>query len=174
MGTPVSVEDGAIYPTLPAKAFYPDVPVLRYLQQDTQTPFRVAGLYYSLIPNTAALYGLEDPRGYEAMTFERLHDTYPLWSEPQPVSFNIIKEKERSFLSFLNVKYVIGSLDVQPDANWKIALEDRQTRLLENTQVLPRVFIPRRIRYELTDTALLQGMKASPYFEQTAWITVPK
>jgi hypothetical protein len=168
-----TAEDGGIYPALPEKAFYPEVPVLRYLQQDTQTPFRVAGLYYSLIPNTAALYGLEDPRGYEAMTFERLHDTYPLWSESQPISFNIIKEKERTFLSFLNVKYVIGSLDAQPDANWKLVLEDRQTRLLENTQVLPRVFIPRRIRYERTDKAVLQGMKATPDFAQTAWITVP-
>jgi len=168
-----TVEDGGLYPTLPEKAFYPEVPILRHLQNDTTTPFRVAGLYYSLIPDTAALYGLEDPRGYEAMTFERLHDTYPLWSEPQPVSFNIIKEKERTFLSFLNVKYVIGARDTtQPDANWKIALDDRQTRLLENTQVLPRVFIPRRIRYERTDAAVLRGMKATPDFAQTAWITV--
>ncbi len=169
-----TVEDGGIYPALPEKAFYPEVPVFRHMQNDPATPFRVAGLYYSLIPNTAALYGLEDPRGYEAMTFERLHDTYPLWSEPQPVSFNIIKEKERTFLSFLNVKYIIGSLDAQPDANWKIALEDRQTRLLENTQVLPRVFIPRRIRYERTDQAVLRGMQATPDFAQTAWITVPQ
>ncbi|HEX6096733.1 MAG TPA: YfhO family protein [Thermoanaerobaculia bacterium] len=169
-----TIEDGGIYPSLPEKAFYPEVPVLRHLQNDPATPFRVAGLYYSLIPNTAALYGLEDPRGYEAMTFERLHDTYPLWSEPQPISFNIIKEKERTFLSFLNVKYVIGPRETtHPDANWKIALEDRETRLLENTQVLPRVFIPRRIRYERTDAAVLRGMKATPDFAQTAWITVP-
>ena len=173
-----TAEDGGLYPAIPEKAFYPEVPVLRHVEKDAQndpgTPFRVAGLYYSLIPDTAALYGLEDPRGYEAMTFERLHDTYPLWSEPQPVSFNIIKEKERTFLSFLNVKYLIGSVDnTQPDANWKIALDDRQTRLLENTRVLPRVFIPNRIRYERTDAAVLRGMKSTADFAQTAWITVP-
>ena len=168
-----TIEDGGIYPALPEKAFYPEVPVLRHLRNDPATPFRVAGLYYSLIPDTAALYGLEDPRGYEAMTFARLHDTYPLWSEPQPVSFNIIKEKERTFLSFLNVKYIVASPDAQPDAQWKLVLEDRQTRLLENTHVLPRVFIPRRIRYERTDAAVLRGMKSTPDFAQTAWITVP-
>ena len=167
------VEDGGMYPSLPEKAFYPEIPILRYLQNDTATPFRVAGLYYALVPDTAALYGLEDPRGYEAMTFERLHETYPLWCEAQPVSFNIIKEKERTFLSFLNVKYLIGSLDAQPDANWKLVMEDRRSRLLENTRVLPRVFLPHRVRYEQTDDAVLRGMKMTADFAETAWITVP-
>jgi hypothetical protein len=169
-----TAEDGGIYPALPERAFYPEVPILRYLQHDPATPFRVAGLYYALIPDTAALYGLEDPRGYEAMTFQRLHETYPLWCEAQPVSFNIVKEKERTFLSFLNVKYIIGSTDAQPDANWKLVMEDRQSRLLENTRVLPRVFIPRRVRYEQTDDGVLRGMRMTPDFAETAWITVPQ
>jgi len=168
------VEDGGMYPSLPEKAFYPEIPILRHLQNDTAAPFRVAGLYYAMVPDTAALYGLEDPRGYEAMTFERLHETYPLWCEPTPVSFNIIKEKERTFLSFLNVKYVIGSRDAQPDAQWKLVMEDRDTRLLENTRVMPRVFIPRRIRYEQTDGAVIRGMKRTQDFAETAWITVPQ
>ncbi|HEV7238873.1 MAG TPA: YfhO family protein [Thermoanaerobaculia bacterium] len=167
------VEDGGMYPSLPEKAFYPEVPIFRHLQNDTATPFRVAGLYYAMVPDTAALYGLEDPRGYEAMTFERLHETYPLWCDSQPVSFNIIVEKERTFLSFLNVKYVIGSRDAQPDANWKLVMEDRESRLLENTRVMPRVFIPRRIRYEQTDDAVIRGMKMTQDFAETAWITAP-
>ncbi len=165
------VEDGAIYPTLPEKAFYPRVPILRYIQNDAATPFRVVGLYYALIPDTAALYGLEDARGYEAMTFQRLHETYPLWSRQQPVSFNIIEDKERSFLSFLNVKYAIGSLDAQPSEQWKLVLEDRKSRLFENTRVMPRVFIPRRIRYEQNDNAVLRGMKLTADFGETTWIT---
>ncbi len=167
-------EDGGMYPALPAKAFYPEIPILRHLQNDASGPFRVAGLYYALVPDTAALYGLEDPRGYEAMTFERLHETYPLWCEAQPVSFNIIKEKERTFLSFLNVKYVIGSRDAQPDANWKLVMEDRDSRLLENTRVLPRVFIPRRVRYEQNDDSVLRGMRMTADFAETAWLTVPQ
>ena len=167
------VEDGRIYPVLPEKVFYPQIPIFRYLQNDDSGPFRVAGLYYAMVPDTAALYGLEDPRGYEAMTFERLHETYPLWCEAQPVSFNIIKEKERTFLSFLNVKYIIGSLDAQPDASWKLVMEDRQSRLFENTRVMPRVFLPRRIRYERHDDAVLRQMKMTRDFAETAVITVP-
>ncbi|MEO8383287.1 MAG: YfhO family protein [Acidobacteriota bacterium] len=166
-------EDGGMYPSLPEKAFYPEVPIIRRIQQDTSGPFRVVGLYYALIPDTAALYGLEDARGYEAMTFERLHETYPLWSRPQPVSFNIIEDKERTFLSFLNVKYAIGSLDAQPSETWKLVLEDRQSRLFENTRVVPRAFLPRRIRYEQNDEAVRRGMALTSDFAETAWITAP-
>ena len=167
------VADGGMYPSLPEKAFYPRVPIIRHMQNDSSTPFRVVGLYYALIPDTAALYGLEDARGYEAMTFQRLYETYPLWSRPQPVSFNVVEDKERSFLSFLNVKYAIGSLDAQPSETWKLVLEDRQSRLFENTRVVPRAFLPRHIRYEPNDQATLRGMALTSDFSDTAWITVP-
>jgi hypothetical protein len=166
------VEDGGMYPSLPEKAFYPEVPIIRHMQKDSGTPFRVVGLYYALIPDTAALYGLEDARGYEAMTFQRLYETYPLWSRPQPVSFNIVVDKERSFLSFLNVKYAIGSLDAQPSESWKLVLEDRQSRLFENTRVVPRAFLPRHIRYEQNEEAVRRGMALTSDFSDTAWITV--
>lgn len=167
-------EDGRMYPTLPEKAFYPGIPILRHMQDDTATPFRVAGLHYALMPDTAALYGLEDVRGYEAMTFRRLHETYPLWSRAQPVSFNIIEDKSRTFLSFLNVKYAIGSTDQQPDGQWKLVLEDRRSRLFENTRVMPRAFVPRRVRYAPTDDLVQAGMRLTTDFAETAWITVPE
>jgi hypothetical protein len=167
-------EDGNMYPSLPEKSFYPTVPILRHVQNDTQTPFRVAGLHYALMPDTAALYGLEDPRGYEAMTLMRLHETYPLWSRAQPVSFNIIEDKTRTFLSFLNIKYAIGGIDQQPDEQWKLVMEDRQSRLFENTRVMPRAFVPRRVRYAPNDDRVLAGMKLTVDFAETAWITVPE
>jgi hypothetical protein len=166
-------EDGAIYPALPEKTFYPEIPVFQYLKDDTKTPFRVVGMFYALVPDTAALYGLEDPRGYEAMTFQRLHETYPLWSRAQPVSFNIVEDRSKTFLSFLNVKYAIGSLEQQPDEQWKLVLQDRYHRLFENTRVVPRVFVPRHVRYARTDEAVLNGMLQTADFTDTAWITVP-
>jgi Bacterial membrane protein YfhO len=166
-------EDGAMYPALPEKAFYPNIPIFQYLQNDPQTPFRTVGMYYALVPDTAALYGLEDPRGYEAMTFQRLHATYPLWSRQQPVSFNIVEDRSKTFLSFLNIKYAIGTTDQQPDEQWKLVLEDRQHRLFENTRVVPRAFVPRHVNYERTDEAVLDGMRQTTDFADTAWITVP-
>jgi hypothetical protein len=168
------IEDGGIYPVLPEKQFYPEIPILRHMQDDPATPFRMIGLWYALVPDTSAVYGLEDARGYEAMTFHRLRETYPLWSEAQPVSFNIVKEKARPFLSFLNVKYAIGSLDAQPDADWKLVVEDRQSRLFENTRVAPRAFVPSRIHYRPSDGDVLLGMKLAKNFTDAAWILVPQ
>ncbi|HVG25506.1 MAG TPA: YfhO family protein [Thermoanaerobaculia bacterium] len=166
-------EDGAMYPSLPEKAFYPVIPIFQYLQDDTKTPFRVVGMHYALVPDTAALYGIEDPRGYEAMTFRRLRETYFLWSRDVPVSFNIVEDRSKTFLSFLNVKYAIGSLDQEPDEQWKLVLQDRYHRLLENTRVVPRAFVPRHVRYERGDKEVLDGMKATTDFADTAWLTIP-
>ena len=167
-------EDGSMYPSLPEKAFYPSIPVFQYLQNDPATPFRVVGMHYALVPDTAALYGLEDPRGYEAMTFQRFHETYPLWSRAMPVSYNVVEDRSKTFLSFLNVKYAIGSLEQEPDEQWKLVLQDRDHRLFENTRVVPRAFVPRHVRYERTDDGVLRGMRFTTDFADTAWIAVPQ
>ncbi|MBV8517377.1 MAG: YfhO family protein [Acidobacteria bacterium] len=166
-----TIADGLMYPALPANAFYPRVPILRHIPQDRSQPFRIAGLYFSLVPDTAALYGLEDARGYEAMTFHRLTETFPLWSFAQPISFNTIEDLSKPFLSFLNVRYVLGGRDTAPPDGWRIAFEDRDSRLFENTRVLPRAFIPRRVRYERSATDVLRGMFENRDFADVAWIT---
>lgn len=164
-------EDGSIYPAIPQDSFYPRVPVIANIPKSDE-PFRIVGNYYALIPDSAALYDLEDARGYEAMTYERLADTYPLWSTPQPVSFNLVSDLTKPFLSFLNVKYAFAATDTNPPDGWKLVHEDRQSRLFENTRVLPRAFVPRWIRYEQSETEVLRGMSAQQDFSERAWITV--
>ena len=164
--------DGNIYPTLPRSAWYPEVPVVWEMQKDERTPFRIVGLNYALIPDTAALYGLEDVRGYEAMTFERLTQTFPLWSVPQPVSFNVVTDLGRPFLSFLNVRYAVALKDAVPPEGWRVVLRDRDSQLLENTRVLPRAFVPRRVRYERGGVDVLLSMSKTKDFGEVAWITV--
>ena len=166
-----TIEDGAIYPTLPEDVFYPRLPVLAAIPQDGI--FRTVGLHFALIPDGAAMYDLEDPRGYEAMTFRRLAETYPVWSHPQAISFNIVPEMWRPFLSFLNVRYAITSREVEPTPGWKLVLEDRDSRLLENTRVLPRAYVPARIRYEKSGSDVLVQMAKHDDFAQKAWITAP-
>ena len=168
-----TLEDGSIYPAIPEKAFYPSIPILRHMQADTAEPFRMIGLHYAFLPGAATLYGLEDARGYEAMTFTRLVVTYPLWSHQLGAWFNRIHDKSSPFLSFLNVKYAIGSENEQPDEQWKLVLEDRNSRLFENTRVLPRVFIPPSIRYERNEGVILEQMKKATDFSRLAWITAP-
>jgi hypothetical protein len=131
----------------------------------------MAGLHYAFLPDGAALYGLEDARGYEAMTLRRMAETYPLWSQKEGASFNNVWQKGRPYLSFLNVKYTIGSLNEQPDEQWKLVLEDRNSRLFENTRVLPRAIVPRWVRYVTTSELPPDGMRTEKDFAERAWIT---
>jgi uncharacterized membrane protein YfhO len=100
------------------------------------------------IPNIAAIYGLEDVRGYSAMTFAPLVETFPLWCIPQPVWFNRVDDPTRPFLSFLNVRYVIASRRQELPPGWRILSDEPGGRLLENPNALPRVFVPRRVYRE--------------------------
>lgn len=169
-----TAEDGNIYPAIPERSFYPAIPVLAHMQHDTSGPFRMVGLHYAFLPDAAALYGLEDARGYEAMTNKRLFETYRVWSEHQGVSFNRVPDKSKPFLSFLNVKYAIGSLDPVPDDQWNVVVQDRQSKLLENTRVLPRAFVPRWVRYEQNANGTLLTMMHTDDFAERAVITVPE
>jgi len=147
-----AIVDGGIYPALPRDLFYPRAPVL----DAVRTGDRIIGVGQTLIPNTSAMYGLHDARGYEAMTFRRLADTYMLWSRFQVAWFNVVDDPSRPFLSFLNVRYILDG-----------------TRLTENQSVLPRAFVPPRVRYERDGKQVLEQMKGASDFSQVAWIEAP-
>ena len=138
--------DGSIYPSLPEKIFYPPL-------HGIPKEGRIVGVGHTLVPNAAAMYELEDVRGYEAMTFKRLTDTYALWSKFQVAWFNIVDDASKPFLSFLNVRYVLDG-----------------TRVTENTAALPRAFVPRRIRYERDGKNVIESMKQATDFSDVAWI----
>jgi hypothetical protein len=141
--------DGSIYPAIAPKLFYPRTPLVDALPRDG----RVAAVGFSLVPNTAAMYGLEDVRGYEAMTNRRLAQTYPLWSQFQTAWFNRIDDPSRPFLSLMNVRAIVDG-----------------TRVLENPHALPRAFVPRRVRYERDEANVLEAMKAVQDFGEVAFI----
>jgi hypothetical protein len=164
------VEDGGIYPTLPQSVFYPEIPTIAAVPKHGTAPFRMAAAHFSLIPDTAALYGMEDVRGYEAMTNARLVATYPLWSTPQAVSFNIIGQLQKPFLSFLNIRYLFAPPDINPVPPWKQIAQDKGGKLFENTEVLPRAFVPPHIRYEPSSTPILAQMYKATDFANKAWI----
>ena len=161
-------EDGGLYPAMRRDAFYPRVPLIAAIPRDAR--MTAAGLAFTA--NNPAMYALEDVRGYEAMTFRRLHDTYPMWCVPQAAWFNRVDDLSRPFLSLLNVRYAIGHGD--PPSGWRVAAEDRGTRLFENAHELPRVFVPRRIRYEKSGEAVLAAMAQATDFSDLAWIEAPE
>jgi len=161
-------EDGGNYPSMSRRTFYPRVPVIDAMNHDR--PFRVVGVGEVLLANTSALYELEDVRGYETMTFLRLVWTYPLWCVPRAVYFNRVDDLRRPFLSAMNVRYALAPRTFAPPDGWRVVLDDRATRLLENTRVLPRVFAPRIIRFRDRDDTIIEEMAEAQDFGEFGWI----
>jgi hypothetical protein len=145
------LEAARVYPTFPARAFYPHLAVLDPVPREA--PWRFAAWGFQLVPNAGTLYELEDVRGYEAMTFQPLAETFPLWCVPQPVWFNRVDDPTRPFLSFLNVRWVLAPAAAAVPAGWKVLSEGDDTRLLENPVALERLFVPRLLRQEESEAA---------------------
>jgi Bacterial membrane protein YfhO len=161
-------EDGAIYPALSKEAFFPRVPLIAAIPRDA----RMTAAEFAFTGNNPTMYGLEDMRGYQAMTNLRLFETYPLWSTYQRAWFNRVDDLSRPFLSFLNVRYAIRRGGA-PEG-WRLLREDRGTSLYENLHELPRAFVPLRIRYEKTGAAVLEGMRNAADFSRLVWIEAPE
>ena len=85
-----ALEEGGVYPTFPRSAFYPPLRVLDPIPRGQ--PVRMTALGYSFAPNIAAMYGVEDVRGYDAMTLKAYADTYPLWCRSLPSSYNLVTD----------------------------------------------------------------------------------
>jgi hypothetical protein len=91
----------------------------------------------------------------------------------QPVWFNRVDDLTRPFLSFLNVRYAITWDRDPPPDGWREAARQRGTLLLENTRVLPRVFLPRKVRFGYGAAETLAQMQSERDFGERAWIEMP-
>jgi len=152
-----TAEAGGVYPTYRAAAFYPPLPVLDAVPRGTADRF--VGLQFVLVPNASTLYGLEDVRGYEAMTLRAFHETYPLWCIPQPIWYNRVDDLERPFLSFLGVRYALVPEGLEAPPGWAKIAGGRGADLLENRAALPRAFVPSAIHYEPDGARRLEALR---------------
>src|SRR5205807_1274044 len=161
------VEDGNIHPTLPRRMFYPSVPLIAAVPRDPL--FRFTAIDNLVIPNVATMYGLEDVRGYSAMTFYPYVEMLGLWSA-QKRTYHDVSDPSRPFLSFLGVRHAITPRTMDPPPTWHIVADDRTSRLVENTRAIPRVFVPRRIRLSDSDDTTLKEMAVATDFAEEAWV----
>ena len=164
-----TMQHGAIYPVYSADAAYPPIPLFEPMKNE-RPPFRIVGHGLTFIPGTSAFYGLEDVRGYAAMTLKSFASTWDLWSIKQPVWFNRVDDLDKPFLSFLNVRYAITWRQEHPHPNWREAARFRGAKLLENTNVIERAFVPKSVRIGFTDDESLAQMQGESDFRDHAWI----
>ena len=157
-------ETAYIYPVAPARGFYPPLRLLDPIPRGA--PFRMTALGMGFLPNVATLYGIEDVRGYEAMTFKPLFETFPLWSVHQPVWFNRIDDPACPFLSFLNLRYVLAPPGMPPPTGWATLISSQGGSLWENPRVLPRAFVPDEVWIEPDVAARVQVLEGVADFQR--------
>jgi hypothetical protein len=162
------VEDSNIHPSIPQRMFYPSVPLIAAIPRDPLYRFTAIG--NMVIPNVASMYGLEDVRGYSAMTYYPYVETMKLWCPDQKRTYHDITDLSLPFLSFLGVRHAITPRTMDPPPGWRLVADDRTSRLMENTRAIPRVFVPRRIRFIHSDPRTLEEMSAATDFADEAWI----
>ncbi|HEX4441196.1 MAG TPA: hypothetical protein VH854_14055, partial [Thermoanaerobaculia bacterium] len=158
------------YPTLPAGSLAPPLPTLAALPVGYD-PGRVAAPDGVLRPNAAALYRLEDARGYESLVLDRFADTFPLWCRLQPASFNRIDDLAAPFLSALNVRWAIAAPGADPPRGWAEQARGPEMAIFENPAALPRAWVPSRLRRVADPARRLDEMRAATGFGEAAWLS---
>ena len=161
-------ETSTLQPTLPRSAWYPPIAALAPLTQSNDV-FRIVAVGAMLPPNIAAHYGLEDARGYEAMTHERAGKTLTIWSESVPVWSNRIDDLNAPMLSMLNVQYGLAPLHTATPIGWTHRATGRGFELFENSRVLPRAFVPRVIHFAPHER-VLSTMRRCRDFASEGWV----
>jgi hypothetical protein len=163
-------EIGGFIPSVDRRAFFPPIAGFEKLPRDTE-PYRIVGQGPLFAPNIAAHYGLEDVRGYQAMTFARLAETFPLWSIPQPVWSNRVDDLTAPMLSLMNVRFALALPDSPIPTSWRLIGRYPGYALLENKRALPRAFIPRVVHTGMDN--VIRDMRACSDFGAEAWVEVP-
>jgi hypothetical protein len=161
-------EIGGFIPAVDRRAFAPPIAGFENFPRTGSAPYRIVGQGSLFAPNIAAHYGLEDVRGYQAMTFSRMAETFSLWSIPQPVWSNRVDDLTAPMLSLMNVRFALGISGSTVPPGWRLIGRYPGYQLLENNDVLPRAFVPRMVHVGASD--VMAGMRACRDFGAEAWI----
>jgi hypothetical protein len=164
------IEIGGFIPAVDRRAFFPPIEGFEHFPRGGE-PYRIVGQGPLFAPNIAAHYGLEDVRGYQAMTFARLAETFPLWSIPQPVWSNRVDDLTAPMLSMMNVRFALALPESPIPPSWQLVGRYPGYQLLENSRVLPRAFVPRVVHTGMND--VIRDMRACSDFGAEAWIETP-
>jgi hypothetical protein len=162
---------------LPFYTLYPKTPVLAKLQElaakEPPNTFRFTGIGAPLFPNVNVMYGLEDIRAHDPMSyasylaFLKLTADYEVWNY-----FAFLTSENKPVYDFLNVKYVLlePGWHVTDRARYKFLYDGPDGRIVENTTVLPRFFPVRNVLLEIRKEVLYPALRNHKDWATTAWL----
>ncbi|MEA2338265.1 MAG: hypothetical protein QOE82_2272, partial [Thermoanaerobaculia bacterium] len=122
------------------KYFRPPLPIIDALRANApREPFRIAGMGWTLLPNAAAQYGLEDVRGSDPMAFADYDRYLQRFTSAGAGSWvRLIPDANRPELNFLNVRFLFAEPGEEPGGIWRLIYRGAEGTLWENPAVIPR------------------------------------
>jgi hypothetical protein len=163
---------------LPGEKFYPRTPYIQALvalkeRHPANEPFRVAGIGPMVYPNTNAMFGIEDIRAHDPMSYGRYMGFLRLTAgyKTGPENYHPwFENNEASVLDFLNVRYLMQDPWFQlPDpGRWKLIYDGGDGKIYENLQALPRFFAVRNVILEFRDQQFNEMLERHTEWANTA------
>jgi hypothetical protein len=164
--------------------FYPPTPLVRFLQTQP-SPFRAAGAVTALFPNTNVFAGVESIGSHDPVERRDYVTFLDATAGYAPGEyFKTLGNPGAPVLDFLNVRYLVAEKGKpDPGGRWRSVYSGVDGSVFENPAVLPRAFVPERVRLvagtgarePLTDANAAFGgafreIAANPDWKATAWI----
>jgi len=146
---------------------YPMTKTISFLQKQ-QKPFRIMSLDSRILPpNFSTLYRIETIEGYDPLYLRSYGEFISSLEKGKPdisgpFGFNRIitpRSYSSQLIDLLNVKYMLSLDDIQSPKLKKV-FEEGQTKVYENTQVMPRVFFVNNTSLATTKADALERLLA--------------
>ena len=155
-------------PSIPAELEYPSHGAIEFLRKQPGL-FRTLALDGALPPNTNAIYGLHEVRGYNVLDTEAYRRFLAATGDfPQPHGhFRLLyfSSFESRLTDLLNVKYLVSTRELRHP---KLTLVwEGGARVYENRSVLPRAFLAYRSRV-LSGRREMDHALSDPEFDPSA------
>jgi len=159
-------------PVVAEKWMYPRTPILQKLDalmKSDPSPYRMVANGPAFFPNLAAVYGFEDVRAHDPMVNGRyigllrtiLHYDSENYFAPWP-------EYEKRFIDYLNVRYVLTTWRATLPERYHMLYDDRDGRIFENVDALPRFFPVRNVLMEFRDDYFYDKLRTMEDWAVTA------
>ncbi|MFZ2490457.1 MAG: hypothetical protein WA208_03140, partial [Thermoanaerobaculia bacterium] len=133
-------------PAVDRRFFFAATPPIGFVCENAVTMQRVTGIGAALLPNSATMFGLEDIRPHDPVSFRayvRFLEAFGYDSRSYPGLFAV--EPPRQLLDFLGVRHVFAVPGLRRSVLPPVYRDDHAV-ILRNPSALPRYFVPEEVR----------------------------
>lgn len=163
-------------PVLPSAMLSASTPLIHFVQAGAPPErYRITGIYGMFFPNTQALYNLADIRTHDPMANGRYLGFLQAAADYDAGEyFERWVNTDTKLLNYLNVKYVLAepTQTIDEGSRYKLVYDQKDGRVYENLEVLPRFFPVRWVILAFTHEHFIREILHHTAWRDTAVVNV--